>query len=113
MSESFYYLLSKVDPYLPSVDVIREFVSRYSIMDANSVYKSICSVPFINSNLPSIRDVVSDMDRSELANVLISYLDIHYHEILVEINNDENKRSLFRGVVSLALDDMLGDGVPK
>jgi hypothetical protein len=52
------------------------------------------------------------MGRSELANVLISYLDIHYHEILVEINNDENKRSLFRGTVSLALDDMLG-GVSK
>ena len=112
MSESLYFLLNKVDPYLPPVDDIRSFVSHYSVMDAPAIYKAICSVPLINSNLPAIRDFVSDMGRSELANVLISYLDIHYHEILVEINNDENKRSLFRGTVSLALDDMLG-GVSK
>ena len=112
MSESLYFLLEKVDPYLPSVDVINSFVSHYSVMDAPAIYKVICSVPLINSNLPAIRDFVSDMSRSELANVLIAYLDIHYHEILAEINDDENKRSLFRSTVSLALDDMLG-GVSK
>jgi hypothetical protein len=112
MSESLYFLLEKVDPYLPSVDDVNSFVSHYSVMDAHAIYKVICSVPLISANLPAIRDFVSDMSRSELANVLISYLDIHYHEILVEIDNDENKRSLFKSTVSLALDDMLG-GVSK
>jgi hypothetical protein len=108
MSESLYVLLNEVDPYLPPTDDIRDFVNRYSLMDAHSVYKSICSVPFISSNLSVIRDIVSDMNRSDLAKVLISYLDIHYHEILAEINDDEKKRLLFRNTVSLALDDMLG-----
>lgn len=108
MSESLYVLLHQVDPYLPSSNDIRSFISRYSLMDAPAVYKAICSVPFINSNLSVIRDIVSDMDRSELAKVLISYLDIHYHEILMEINDDEKKRLLFKNTVTLALDDMLG-----
>lgn len=93
---------------MPSEDIVRGFVGKCSMMDSHAIYSLMSRVPEIRQYIPMIRDFVSDMERSELANVLISYLDIHYHDLLVEIENDDKKYKLFRGTMSLLLDDLVG-----
>ena len=112
ISESFFVFLSKVEPFLPSDDIARGFVSDHVIMDSHAIYDSISRYPLVRQYLPMIRDLVSDIDRSELARLLISYLGIHYNDLLVEIDNDERKHKLFRETMSLVLDDLYG-GIPS
>lgn len=110
MSESFYVLISQADDYFPGVDVVNGFIDKYSMMDSAAIYSAMIRIPLVNQSLPMLRDFVSDMTREEIAKELIACLDIHYHELLEEINQNDHKRQLFRGAMSLVLDDLMGVG---
>ena len=108
MSEAFYSLLGQVDSHYPAPEVARSFVDKYVMMDAPAIHSTLVRLPMVKHTLPMLRDFVSDMERGEIAKELIASLDIHYHELLEEINKDEKKRALFRGTLSLVLDDLTG-----
>jgi hypothetical protein len=106
MSESFYVLLGHAHSHFPPTEVVQEFVDKMSMMDAAAIHKKLVRFPLVNSSLPMIRGFVMDMTREEIAKELISCLDIHYHDLLEKIDHDDHKRSLFRGTMSLILDDL-------
>ncbi len=110
MSESFYTLIEQADNHFPPVDIVHGFVDKYSIMDSHAIYETLVHIPIVTQILPMVRDFVSDMERDDIAKALISCLDIHYHELLEEINQNDQKRLLFRGTMSLILDDITGVG---
>jgi len=110
MSESFYVLIGQADDHFPDIDVVNGFIDKYSMMDSAAIYSAVIRIPLVSQSLPMLRDFVSDMTREVIAKELIACLDIHYHELLEEINQNDHKRQLFRGAMSLVLDDLMGVG---
>ena len=108
MSESFYVMIGQADGYFPPVEVVRGFIDKYSMMDSVAIHAALVRIPLVMSSLPMCRGFVSDMTRADIAKELIACLDIHYHELLVEIDNNDQKRLLFREFMSLVLDDLIG-----
>ena len=107
MSDELYTILTIARSYLPPSEVVRSYFSSLSRSAPDEVFRSISEHSMYVEYLPILRAAVSDMTRPDLANVLIGYLDIHYHDVLVEIDSNDESRNLFRGIMSNIVTDLL------
>ncbi len=110
MNEILVDLFGQVDRSgnLPTEVDARNIYDRYIMMSSEAIFSNIAKNSFVRSQLPIVKLILSGQDPVELRNALIVYLDEHYHELMMEIDQDEERTKMFGEVLNMTVNMLVG-----
>lgn len=99
INDKFFHLLDEVSPFFPPPEKVLSDYGGLVVKTPSEIVSLISSTPYFSAFKYDVHNSITGMEPKEVAKVLISVLDIHYHEILTRLNSDEAQFNLFRDVV--------------
>jgi len=87
-------------PYLPNETEARNTIEKFSMLDAPAVIKRITKSTEFNALLPQLELAFDGLETKTIYDHVIFFLDMHYPNVLREIETDEKNAQLFEDVIT-------------